>query len=217
MILDTRSFILGLTALFQLLILNTALAQAEEAAAAGNTQAIVDFDVTPVSRMGAVLTPNARTPPPPGPLTDEEKKQVIMSLSDSSDSLEASGTFVLSASYAVHPDRGVLTLVRPHTVHPETGIHMRGETPGSVGVKVKVEEGGRYLVDFQLRSASVGKYVAAVEGSSEEVEDPLGQLEHVLVVLNARKPGWSTIRLSRPETDFMLYAVELTRFNEKGE
>jgi len=180
------------------------------------------FDVAPFNRAAAVLTPNAQTPPPPAPLDDEDRKAALANIveapdgnTDSDDSVESASfeATVLSAAQMSKEGSGVLTLVRPYTVHPETGIHMRGSDEGSVGVKVKVEQGAKYLLDFQVKSAVPGVYVVRVDGVEHEVSDADGKREHVLLVLRAASSGWTTVRLNRPETDFMLYAVELRQEN----
>jgi hypothetical protein len=180
------------------------------------------FAVAPVKRPIALLAPNAQTPVKPASLNQEQQLQILAALGgdgkeDSAPATPAEtvpfGTFVLSAANTVHEDQGVLTLVQPYTVHPETGIHMRGSEPGSVGVKVRVEEGGRYLVDFLVRSAVPGNYQLDTEGETQTVEDALGEREHVLLALSAGSSGWTTVRLRRPDSDFFLYAVEITRFD----
>lgn len=179
------------------------------------------FAVAPVKRPSALLAPNAQTPVKPESLNQEQQRQILAALGgDASDDTSSGasaepvsfGTIALSAANMVHADQGVLTLVQPHTVHPETGIHMRGSEPGSVGVKVRVEEGGRYLVDFLVRGAVPGIYQLDTEGGTQTVEDSLGEREHVVLALSAGSSGWTTVRLRRPDSDFFLYAVEITRY-----
>jgi hypothetical protein len=177
------------------------------------------FDVAPVQRPIALLAPNAQTPPPPVALAPGQRRQIMAGLEGGeaaepgSESGQPAESFVLSASLTVYEDRGVLTLVQPYTVHPETGVHMRGSDPGSVGVKIRVEKGGRYLLDFLVRSAVPGRYELQTEGGSQVIEDASGDLEHVLLALHAGSSGWTTVRLRRGESDYFLYAVEITRFD----
>jgi len=173
------------------------------------------FEVAPLTRTAALLAPNAQAPLPPDPLDDRQKAQILTHLPDGQGNHSTdhpSDTFVLTAASAVQEGKGILTLLKPHSVHPETGIHMQGIDEGSVGVKIRVEKGGRYLVDFRLKSAVPGVYRVQVEGQTQEISDPEGARQHVLLMLNAISQGWTTIRLDRPESDFMLYAVEVTSF-----
>jgi hypothetical protein len=191
------------------------------AAQPGEWSEVRVFTVSPSTRAVAVLAPNAQTPPAPVSLSAEERITILQSSSvHPDDSAMAqpdtkavpTERFILSAALTFHEGKGILTLVRPYTVHPETGIHMRGTDSGSVGIKVHVEEGSQYLLDFSVKSAVPGLYTVKSEGVEQEVSDPDGAREHVLLVINAEKTGWTTIRLNRVDTDFMLYAVEITGF-----
>lgn len=178
--------------------------------------------VAPVQRAPALLAPNARTPVPPALLDQARRQQILGSVlhregdqtaGDTSNDPEPTETIVLSAATPFHEAKGILTLVQPFTVHPETGIHMRGTQPGSVGVKVRVEQGNHYLVDFVVRSAVPGVYQLESAGESQEVSDSNASLGHVLLALSAQSTGWATVRLKRPESDFFLYSVEVTAFD----
>ena len=199
-----------------------AAADAAESDAQDNQWSEVTLvDVAPVKRAIALLAPNAQTPPPPAALGPEQRLQIMAALAgqENDDPTSAPATpgsevetIVLSAARTVAEEKGVLTLVQPYTVHPETGIHMRGSDPGSVGVKIKVEEGDRYLVDFRVRSAVPGIYQLDTETEALVVDDAQGDREHVLLGLNAGSSGWTTVRLRRPDSDFFIYSVEVTRF-----
>jgi len=180
---------------------------------------VVMVDVAPVQRAIALLAPNAQTPPPPAMLDPDQRVQIMAGLAgmeNDSAARSAAGsaaeTIVLSAARTVVEEKGVLTLVQPYTLHPETGIHMRGSEPGSIGVKVKVDAGDRYLLDFRVKSAVPGIYQLDAEGNNLVIDDALGDREHVLLGLNAGSSGWTTVRLRRPDSDFFLYSVEITRF-----
>lgn len=198
---------------FNLLAADSAQSPADEVAQ------VSLVEVAPVQRAPALLAPNAQTPPPPASFDKEERLQLMAirvgnpSAEDSEAISTSTQTVVLSAARTVQEGQAVLTLVQPYSVHPETGIHMRGSVPGSVGVKIKVEKGANYLVDFLVRSSVPGTYQLDTEGQSQQVGDPNGAREHVLLALDAKSSGWTTVRLKRPESDFFLYSVEVTKFD----
>jgi hypothetical protein len=126
---------------------------------------------------------------------------------------EGGAHFVLTSKQPYIVDQGYLTLTLPHTVHPESAIVFNTDFPGAVGVKLKVENGGLYLVDFAVKAAGAGVYKVATESGGQEFEDSNGKLEHLLIALSAGADGWTTVRMNRTGTGFNLYSVEVTRAN----
>ena len=185
--------------------------------------AVKTFTVAPVQRSAAILMPNAQTPEPPAPLGAKTKSGILKSLGGSGD-LPAPGEIkaqskpvlehiVLSAKQPFFSERGFLTLALAYSVHPETAINFNDNFPGSAGVKLKVEEGRTYLLDFAVKSRGSGTYLLETESGQQEFADKSASMEHILVALNATSSGWTTVRLNRDGTDYHLYYVEVTRVN----
>ncbi len=185
--------------------------------------AVKTFTVTPVQRTVAILMPNAQTPEPPEPLDATTKSSILKSLGGSGDVPPAGDVkaqpqallehLLLSAKQPFFSERGLLTLALAYTVHPETAINFNSNFPGSAGVKLKVEKGRTYLLDFAVKSWGSGTYLLETESGNQEFADQSGSKEHILVALNATSSGWTTIRLNRDGTDYHLYYVEVTRVN----
>jgi len=181
------------------------------------------FTVAPVQRSAAILMPNAQTPEPPVPLGAKTKTEILQSLAGSADiqapgNIEAQSTpvlehLLLSAKQPYVSEQGFLTLSQAYTVHPETAINFNSDSPGSAGLKLKVEKGRTYLLDFAVKSNESGTYLLEAEGKKHEFEDNSATKEHILVALNATSSGWTTVRLDRGGTGFHLYYVEVTRVN----
>ena len=185
--------------------------------------AVKTFTVAPVQRTAAILMPIALTPEPPAPLDAKIKSGILQSLGGGGD-IPAPGEIkaqskpvlehiVLSAKQPFFSERGFLTLTLAYTVHPETAINFNSNFPGSAGVKLKVEEGRTYLLDFAVKSWGSGTYLVETESGNQEFADTSASKEHILVALNATSSGWTTVRLNRDGTDYHLYYVEGTRLN----
>ncbi len=185
--------------------------------------AVKTFTVSPVQRSTAILMPNAQTPEPPALLGANTKSGILKSLGGNGD-LPAPGEIkaqskpvlehiVLSAKQPFFSERGFLTLALAYSFHPETAINFNRNFPGSAGVKLKVEEGRTYLLDFAVKSRGSGTYLLETESGQQEFADKSAQKEHILVALNATSSGWTTVRLNRDGTDYHLYYVEVTRVN----
>lgn len=184
---------------------------AGECQAAENVSAPVvkTFTVTPVNRPAAILAPNAQVVGPPEAVDPSLMKDFLAGIGGA----EGGAHFVLTSKQPYIVDQGYLTLTLPHTVHPESAIVFNTDFPGAVGVKLKVENGGLYLVDFAVKAAGAGVYKVATESGGQEFEDSNGKLEHLLIALSAGADGWTTVRMNRTGTGFNLYSVEVTRAN----
>lgn len=68
---------------------------------------------------------------------------------------------------------------------------------GSMTIRLRVEEGKTYVVDFSVKSSGSGIYRVETSGGSRDFEDNQGQLEHVLVVLEATESGWTEVDIGR--------------------
>ncbi len=183
--------------------------------------AVKTFEVTPVQRTAAILMPNAQTPVAPAPLDSTTKSTILKNLGGSGN-IPASGEaeaqtpavlehLLLSARQPYFSDRGFLTLNLAFSMHPETAINFNSEYPGSAGVKIKVEKGRTYLLDFAVQSWGSGTYLLETAGGKQTFEDGAGSKKHILVALKATSSGWTTVRISREGTDYYLYSVEITR------
>ncbi len=183
--------------------------------------AVKIFEVAPVQRSAAILMPNAQTPVPPAPLDATTKSEILKSLGGSGE-LPAPGGggaeekpvlehLLLSARHPYFSEQGFLTLNLAYRVHPETAINFNSAYPGSAGVKMKVEKGRTYLLDFSVQSWGGGTYLLETAGGKQTFEDEAGSKKHILVALKATSSGWTTVRLSRDGTDYHLYSVEIMR------
>ncbi len=197
-------------------------AAASEANPAGADPAasIPVFEVAPVQRAGAILAPNAQTPVAPAPLADDQKAQILEGLrtDDSSqqhdpDAQVNINSITLSPKNPYMEGQGLLTVTLAASVHPETAIKFEPKNAGSAGVKIKVEKGQKYLLDFFVRSLGSGSYQVETENGKQEFVDEAGQRTHVLIALSASSSGWTTVRLRREGTGYYLYAVEITTIN----
>ena len=167
------------------------------------------FTVSPVDRPAAILAPNAQVAGPPEPVDPAMKKEALAGISG----VEGGAQFVLTSRQPYIKEQGYLTLTLPHTVHPESAIVFNTDFPGAVGVKLKVENGGLYLVDFAVKAAGAGVYKVVTESGMQEFEDSNGKLEHLLIALSADASGWTTMRMNRTGASYNLYSVEVTRVN----
>jgi len=183
--------------------------------------AVKTFTVAPVQRSRAILMPNAQTPEPPASLDAKIKSAILKTLGGSEDippprdsKTQAEPVLdylLLSAKQPFFSERGFLTLALAYSVHPQTSITFNSSYPGSTGVKLKVEKGQTYLLDFAVKSSESGIYLLETESGQQEIEDKSASKEHILVALNATSSGWTTVRLHRKGTGYHLYSVEVTR------
>lgn len=182
--------------------------------------AVKTFTVAPVQRTAAILMPNAQTPESPALLDSKTKSGILKNLGGSgviptpgdikAQSKSVLEHLLLSAKQPFFSEQGFLTLALAYAVHPETAFHFKSNYPGSAGVKLKVEKGHTYLLDFAVRSGTSGIYLVQTESGKQEFDDTSASKDHILVALKATSSGWTTVRLSREGTEYHLYYVEVT-------
>lgn len=199
------------------------LVQAQPGAEEATTPppAVKTFTIAPMQRSAAILMPNAQTPGPPAPLDSQTKSEILKSLGGSQDNQAPAEIkaqtqaglehLLLSAQQPFVSGKGLLTLALAYSVHPETSIKFNSNYPGSAAVKLKVDKGQTYLLDFAVRSSGSGTYLVETESGKQAFEDETGTRQHILVALSAAASGWTTIRLSRDGAEYYLYFVEVTR------
>ena len=171
--------------------------------------AVKTFTVTPANRPAAILSPNAMVAAPPGPVDPLEMKNVLAGIGG----VEGGAQFVLTSRQPYLSEQGYLTLRLPQTFHPESAIVFKEDMPNALGVKLKVEKDGLYLVDFAVKAKGAGSYKVETESGGQEFEDANGRLEHVLIALSAGASGWTTVRMNRSGAGYNLYSVEVTKAN----
>lgn len=179
------------------------------------------FTVAPMLRSTAILMPNAQTPAPPEPLDSPQKSGILKNLGGIAAKSEVTDPkghstaklehIILSARQPFFKEQGFLTLALPYAVHPETSIKFKNDFPGSAAVKLKVDKGQTYLLDFAVKSWGSGTYLLETESGKQDFEDESVSKQHVLVALKATSSGWTTVRLKREGAGYHLYYVEVTR------
>ena len=119
----------------------------------------------------------------------------------------------LSARQMWVNEKGYLDFVLPYQMNPSTpSINFNKNFPGQMTVKLKVEEGKSYLVDFAVSSWGKGTYKVETSGGAQEFDDPQGKLEHVLVALHATESGWTDVRFERlGDSGHYLYTIIVNR------
>lgn len=110
-------------------------------------------------------------------------------------------------------EKGYLYFLLPFSLNPSSpSINFNKNFPGSLTVKLKVQEGETYLVDFSVKSWGSGTYRIETSGGSQEFADTQGKLEHVLVVLHATESGWTDIKFDRTgDSGHDLFTVHVDR------
>jgi len=107
--------------------------------------------------------------------------------------------------------QGELVFHAPDMVDPERGALLKPAQQSRVVLRLFVNGGHRYLVDFAVNAWEPGQYRVNAESGEMDVEDADGKLGHVTVLLSAAGLGWTEITLSRPEgSGFYLNAVGVT-------
>jgi len=178
------------------------------------------FTVKPSHRPVAILAPNALTPVAPDPISSSAKAEILKSIGGSADvpSAQSEDTaeqsvlehIVLTSKQPFVNEQGYLRLTLPQTVHPESPVVFNKKYPSTMSVNLKVEEGGLYLVDFAVKGVGPGTYKVTTEAGSQEFEDTGGNLNHVLIALNAEGSGWTGVSMIHTGT-YNLFSVEVTR------
>lgn len=110
-------------------------------------------------------------------------------------------------------EKGYLDFLLPYQLNPSMpSINFNKNFPGSMTVRLKVEEGKTYVVDFAVKSWGQGTYRIETSGGTQEFEDIQGKLEHILVALNATESGWTDIKFDRTgDTGHYLFTVHVDR------
>ncbi|MBT8047343.1 MAG: hypothetical protein HKN57_04225 [Xanthomonadales bacterium] len=170
-------------------------------------QELQTFNVAPSSRVLAILPPQAQVPQPPGPLGEERLGEILQSLEG-----QAGGEgFILDSKHLYLEGKGYLTLSRPAIVHPESSIVFDNDAAAVLGVRLNVEEGGSYLLDFAVSGKGGGSYTVMTEAGAQEFLDENAAPRRLLVALQAEASGWTLVRLKRTGEGFHLYSVTTTR------
>lgn len=181
------------------------------------------FTVKPSSRMVAILAPNARVPDAPKPIGQAMTGEILKNIggtgqvpsADDPDATPQPGLqhIVLTPKQPFIDEKGYLRLTLPQTFHPESPIVFSKEYPNTMSVRLKVEEGGLYLVDFTVKGMGAGSFKVVTEGGGQEFNDSAGTLGHVLIALSAATTGWTGVSMTHTGTGYNLYSVEVTRAN----
>lgn len=181
------------------------------------------FKVSPSSRPQAVLAANARVPDPPEPINPSMMDSILKGIGGGGGVPSAGDVkakpkpeldhIVLTSQKPFYNEKGYLRLTLPYTFQPESAIVLNKNFPNVVGVMLKVEKGGLYLVDYAVNAIGSGSYKVETESGDQLFNDSNGKLEHVLVALNATTSGWTSLRLKREGTGYNLYSVEVTKAN----
>jgi hypothetical protein len=110
-------------------------------------------------------------------------------------------------------EKGYLDFILPYELNPSTpSINFNKNFPGIMTVRLKVEEGKNYLVDFSVKSWGQGTYRVETSGGEQEFDDPQGKLEHVLVALSATESGWTNVKFQRlGDSGHYLFTVHVDR------
>jgi hypothetical protein len=183
---------------------------AQTDAAAEGTTAVQVFDVSPPVRMLAILPPEEGVP---RPLDTDARSRIIASIRGegaiaADQSLQS---IVLTAKVPQVADQAKLVMTLPYRVHPETAIELHGNYPHVIGLSLKVEKGGLYLVDFAVKGAGLGAYTVESGSDKQVFDDPSGHLRHVLFGVRARESGWTSVRMRRSGAGYKLYFAEIIR------
>jgi hypothetical protein len=171
------------------------------------------LEVRPATYRPAVLMPNAQAPAAP-PATDagEVRDWWAAQQADSEAGNERGDpvTIVLGPAQPVAVDRAYLVLTRPRSVHPETTIEFDAEAGGLAAVRLRVEAGKTYLLDFAVTGLGAGEYEIAADSARRTYPDPDAVARHLQIGLHAAAGGWTTVRLQRTGAGFHLHLVTVT-------
>jgi hypothetical protein len=193
------------------LLLVSGVRAADEPLASGDVGGLpgtIDvLTVKPAKIAPAVLMPNAQAPNAPPPIDAAQRAAWLAGQATQS---TESSTIVLSPAKLSEADRAQLVLTRPLTVHPETTVEFAADSGGMAGVRLKVQAGATYLLDFAVSGLGQGVYTLAADSGQREFDDPAGAPRHLLIGLKAEADGWTTVRLQRSGAGYHLHSVEIT-------
>lgn len=200
--------------------LPAAVAAADFVVGAGRARAVRG---APPAAIRARVADGAPPPSLPGPVPSQTKVIVMGALgggpSGGPADVQNPGPPVLdhielSARRPWANEKGYVEFLLPYDVDTSVpAVNFNKNYPGVLEVHLKLEEGRSYLVDFALSSWGAGTYRAEVDGFAQEFADPKGELEHVLVALQATEDGWTRISFRREGTGYYLYTVTAERVN----
>jgi hypothetical protein len=178
--------------------------------AAEGAAAVKIFDVSPPVRMPAILPLEESVPKP---LDAEARARIISAIrgEGAADVELAPQSITLTAKNPRAAEQANLVMTLPYRFHPESAIEFHGDYPHVVGLSLKVEKGGLYLVDFAVKGVGQGAYTLESGSDSQVFEDPSGYLQHVLFGVRAAESGWTSLRMRRSGAGYKLYSVEITR------
>jgi hypothetical protein len=167
--------------------------------------------VKPAKIAPAVLMPNAQVPSTPPPIDAAQRAAWLagQAAADAGDAAAAT-TIVLGPAMLSVSDRAHLVLTRPVSVHPEATIEFAADPGGIAAVRLKVQAGETYLLDFAVSALGQGVYTLAADSGQREFADPEGALRHLLIGLKAEASGWTNVRLQRGGAGYHLHAVAVT-------
>jgi len=171
----------------------------------------------PASFAPAVLMPNAQVPSAPATLDPGRRAAALEALGLQAPEAagdEAAPTFDALRLTAAQPwveNAAFLVMTGAQTVHPESSMQFPAAPSGFAALRMRVEQGASYLVDFAVRGEGAGAYQVKSDSLTLTVDDPHATADHVLTAVEAAGSGWVTVRLERSAGGFHLYAVELTR------
>jgi hypothetical protein len=184
--------------------------------------------VKPAKIAPAVLMPNAPVPGAPPPIDAAQRAAWLAghaaadggeaAAAGEGDEAEAAAdgpettatTIVLGPATLAAADRAYLVLTRPVSVHPEATIEFAADPGGMAAVRLKVQAGATYLLDFAVSGLGQGVYTLAADSGLREFADPEGALRHLLIGLKAEASGWTSVRLQRSGAGYHLHSVEVT-------
>ena len=130
---------------------------------------VVVLEVSPVQRPPAILMPNAQVPAAPGPVEAGRLAGILEGLGESGDAAAAE-SLRLTAATPWLDDRAYLILQSPGSVHPESSIRFDAGQSGFPGLKLNVEAGRVYLLDFAVRAEGPGSYRVEAESAGQDFE-----------------------------------------------
>lgn len=184
-----------------------------------NGEAIEELEVEPADYPPAVLMPNARVPQAPAATAASVREQWWAAQQRPTQQRPAGAagpaaaapvTISLGPGATSAPGTAYLVLTRPQSVHPETTVEFAADAGGIAAVKLMVEDGQSYLLDFAVSGLGPGVYDLAADSAHRAFEDPHGTRRHLMITLKAKASGWTTVRLSRSGTGFHLHSVDVT-------
>jgi hypothetical protein len=134
------------------------------------------------------------------------------------DNLEAKADYTLLSAEVPHiGDVADLSFSWPATVGTAHGVRLTEEEKSSVGLRLAVETGRVYLVEFVVRAFDEGSYVLTVGPDTHVFEDLGAAIRNVTVRLIPEGSGRIGLRLSRPlGKGFFFHTAAVTSVEATG-